>query len=316
MIFNTPDTLIKYIRNGLVEEQHFGYVLLLNKIHIVDRVGECGNYPFYMRSCAKPLQASLIIDFEMDKTFNMTEQEIALCCASHAGEPCHIETAKGLLEKLSLSESYLKCGIHAPLSKSAREQMLLDNEKPTVLHNNCSGKHIMMLGLCKMHHWSLTDYDNPEHPLQKLIKEKIYSLCELTKEYPVTTDGCGVPIYSMPLQNIAKGYLNMFCSKDYEKIKNAILHNPYIMGGEDRTDTKIIENSDHLIAKVGAGGLCVVVNTQTEEAMIVKISDCDMKAREIVVLDALRNTHWADIETDKTIRTIHGDIVGEIVTTL
>ena len=246
----------------------------------------------------------------------MTEEEIALCCASHAGEQCHIDVAKGLLEKLQLDESFLKCGIQMPLSKSAKEKMLLDDEQPTVLHNNCSGKHIMMLGLCKLHKWDLSNYDDPKHPLQQLIKEKIYDLCELRKEYPVTTDGCGVPIYSMPLQNMAKGYLNMFCSDDYKKIKNAILHNPYIMGGEDRTDTKIIENSENLIAKVGAGGLCIVANTETEEVLVVKIADCDMKARELVVLDALRNMHWADIQADFTIKTIHGKIVGEIVTTL
>lgn len=316
MIFNSPETLVKYIRDGLVEEQHFGYVLVLNKIHVIDRVGECGNYPFYLRSCAKPLQASLIIDMGMDEKYNMTEEEIALCCASHAGEQCHIDIAKRLMEKIGISESDLKCGIHAPLSKSAREKMLLNNELPSAIHNNCSGKHIMMLGLSRMNNWDLTTYDSPEHPLQKLIKEKIYCLCELKKEYPVTTDGCGVPIFAMPLQNMAKGFLNMFCSDKYIKIKNAILNNPYIMGGEDRTDTKIIENSENLIAKVGAGGLCIVVNTVTEEAMVVKISDCDMKAREIVVLEALRNMHWADIKSVTEIKTIHGDIVGHIVTCL
>lgn len=316
MIFNNPETLVKYIRDGLVEEQHFGYVLVLNRIHIIDRVGESGNYPFYLRSCAKPLQASLIIDSGMDKEYQMTDEEIALCCASHAGEQCHIDVARGLMTKIGIDESMLKCGIHAPLSKSACDKMLLNNETSTVIHNNCSGKHIMMLGLCKLNNWDLSTYDKPEHPLQMLIKEKIYSLCELKKEYPVTTDGCGVPIYAMPLQNMAKGFLNMFCSDKYSKIKNAILNNPYIFGGENRTDTKIIENSEGLIAKVGAGGLCVVVNTNTEEAMVVKISDCDMKAREIVTLDAIRNMHWADIKTDYEIKTIHGDIVGQIITTL
>lgn len=316
MIFNSPDTLIKYIRDGLVEEQHFGYVLVLNRIHVTDRVGESGNYPFYLRSCAKPLQASLIIDFGMDIAFEMSEEEIAICCASHAGEQCHIDIAKNLLKKIGVGEEKLKCGIHMPLSKSAQEKMLLDNEQPTVLHNNCSGKHIMMLGLCAMHGWSMENYDSCDHPLQKLIKEKIYDLCELKKDYPTTTDGCGVPIYSMPLENMCKGYLNLFCSNDYSKIKKAFLNNPYIIGGEDRTDTKIIENSNNLVAKVGAGGLCIVVNTDTEECLLVKISDCDMKAREIVTLDAIRNLHWADIETDKTIKTISGKVVGEITTIL
>lgn len=313
MIFNSPDTLVKYLRDGLVEEQHFGYMLVMNKIHVIERAGECGNYPFYLRSCAKPLQASLIVSFGMDEAYNMTEEEIALCCASHAGEQCHIDIAKSLMEKIGINENQLKCGVHAPLSKSAREKMLLDGEEYTTLHNNCSGKHIMMLGLCKLHNWDLETYDMPEHPLQKLIKEHIYQLCELKKEYPVTTDGCGVPIHAMPLENLGKGFLNLFCSKEYEKIKNAFLNNPYIIGGEDRLDTKIMFGAPNCIAKVGAEGLCIVVNTKTHDGFIVKILDSDMKAREFVVLSIINKLGWGHFEINRDIKTLHNDIVGQKV---
>lgn len=316
MMFNSPETLIKYVRDGLVEEQHFGYIMVLNRVHVVDRVGECGNYPFYLRSCAKPLQAALLIDFGLDSAYDMSEDEIAFCCSSHTGEHCHVEIAKSLLQKFGLKESDLLCGVREPVSVAAREELLLNNKKPTVLHNHCSGKHLMMLGLCLMHNWDLKDYNNPEHPLQQLIKERIYDLCELRKEYPVSTDGCGVPIYSMPLQNMGKGYLNLFCSDEYVKIRNAFLNNPYIIGGEDRTDTKIIENSDNLVAKVGAGGLCIVTNITTEECLVVKISDADIKAREYVTAAAIRNMQWAEIPLDYSIRTNSGKIVGERVTTL
>ena len=190
--------------------------------------------------------------------------------------------------------------------------MLLNGTAVNILQNNCSGKHIMMLGLSKMKNWDLETYYLPDHPLQKAIKEKIYGLCQLQKEYPVTTDGCGVPIVSMPLTNMLHGYLNLFCNPKYKKIKNAFLNHPYLIGGEDRTDTRIIENSEDIIAKVGAGGLCIVVNTKTEEAFAVKISDCDMKARELVVIQVLKNLHWADIEADADIKTINGKVVGKI----
>lgn len=117
---------------------------------------------------------------------------------------------------------------------------------------------------------------------------------------------------SMPLTNMLHGYLNLFCNPKYEKIKNAFLNNPYIIGGEDRSDTKIIENSKNIVAKVGAGGLCIVVNTQTEEAFVVKISDCNMQARELVVTKVLDNLHWTHIPQDTEIRTIHGQKVGDI----
>ena len=307
-----PELLLEYVRDGLCDEEHYGFIVLADKNRAFDFTGDSKNYPFYLRSCAKPLQASLIIDYGMDKFYDMTEDEIAICCASHAGEEIHVNTARKLLNKIGLDESFLKCGLHKPLSKTEQTKMLLNGTAVNILQNNCSGKHIMMLGLSKMKNWALETYYLPDHPLQKAIKEKIYGLCQLQKEYPVTTDGCGVPIVSMPLTNMLHGYLNLFCNPKYKKIKNAFLNHPYLIGGEDRTDTRIIENSEDIIAKVGAGGLCIVVNTKTEEAFAVKISDCDMKARELVVIQVLKNLHWADIEADADIKTINGKVVGKI----
>jgi L-asparaginase II len=309
-----PEKLVKYVRDGLVEQEHYGFIVLANREHAIDFTGDAKNYPFYLRSCAKPLQASLLIDYELDKI--LTEEEIAFCCASHAGEDVHVEIARNLLKKFELDESYLKCGLHKPLSKTKQTQMLLNGESESVLQNNCSGKHIMMLAVCKINGWDFASYDLAEHPLQITIKNKINELCEITKDYPQTKDGCGVPIMSMPLENMLKGYLNLFCDEKYKKIKSAFLNHPYIIGGENRTDTKIIENSSGLVAKVGAGGLCIVVNTNSEEAFVVKICDCDMKARELVVCQVLKNLKWADIKCDNTIKTLHGETVGEIVVSI
>ena len=307
-----PELLLEYARDGLVDQEHYGFIVLADKKRAFDFTGDAKNYPFYLRSCAKPLQASLLIDYEMDKFYDMTEEEIAICCASHAGEEIHVQTAFNLLNKIGLDESYLKCGLHKPLSKTEQTKMVLSGASEHPLQNNCSGKHVMMLGLCKMKGWDLATYDSPDHPLQVAIKKRIYELCKVAKEYPGTTDGCGVPIVSMPLTNMLHGYLNLFCNPKYEKIKNAFLNHPYIIGGEDRTDTKIIEYSENIVAKVGAGGLCVVVNTKTEEAFVVKIADCDMKARELVVCQILKNLHWAEIPMDVDIKTLHGQKVGEI----
>lgn len=311
-----PKLLVEYVRDGLVEQSHYGFIVLADKNRAFDFTGDSMDYPFYLRSCAKPLQASLIIDFGLDTHFDMTEEEIALCCASHAGEEIHVNTAVNFLRKIGLDESFLKCGLHKPISKKEQDKLLLSGKTENVFQNNCVGKHIMMLAICKMRNWDLASYDEPEHPLQIAIKEKIYELCHVTKKYPVTKDGCGVPIHSMPLKNMLHGYLNLFCNEKYEKITKAFRNNPYIIGGDNRLDTLIMQNSKNLVAKVGAGGLCIVVNLDEEEAFVVKICDCDMKARELVVTDTLKNLHWADIEVSKDIKTLHGDIVGQIRTLL
>ena len=297
--------LVQHIRNGLIEEDHDGYVL-------TTKLGYGTEYPYYLRSCAKPLQASLMIDYELDKKYNLTSEEIALCCASHAGEKCHTDIAERLLNKFGLKYEWLKCGLHKPLSRTRQDEMFMNKENITYFHNNCVGKHILFLALCKENNWDIKTYDKIDNPLQQEVKRKINELCEVQHQYPITSDGCGVPILSMPLSNMIRGFINLFCNKKYEKIKNAYIENPYIIGGENRLDTEIIQNSDGLIAKVGAGGLCIVVNIKEEDALIVKINDCNMDTRRLVVFEALNKLGWSDYKCDKKIKTLHDEIVGDI----
>lgn len=297
--------LTEHYRHGLIEEEHDGHVLTLTR-------GKDTGCPYYLRSCAKPLQASLLIDYELDKKYNLTGEEIALCCASHAGEKCHTDIAERLLNKFGIDYDSLKCGLHKPLSRTRQDEMLLNNEEMNYFHNNCIGKHLLFLVLCKENNLDISTYDSEKHPLQIEVKNKINTLCEVEQEYPITKDGCGVPILSMPLINMLKGFVNLFCDDKYYKIRNAFLENPYIIGGENRLDTEIIQNSNGLAAKVGAGGLCIVVNIKKHDGLIVKINDCNMDTRRLVVFEALNKLGWTDYQVSKDIKTLHGEKIGEI----
>ena len=187
--------------------------------------------------------------------------------------------------------------------------MLIDGRQPTSIHNNCSGKHIAFLILCKKNGWDLNTYYELNHPLQIEIKNKINSMCNVQKNYQVTTDGCGVPILSMPLKNMLYGYINL---TKYPQIINAIKNNPYIFGGENRTDTEIIQKTNNIIAKVGAGGLCIVLNYKEKKAFAVKINDCSTDARRFAVFEIINKLTWGNIEYDNTIKTLQGKIVGKV----
>ena len=299
-----PIKLVEHVRDGLVEQEHSGFVVLSLDGEIKE-FGDTLEYPFYLRSCAKPLQAALLIDEKLDEELGLTSEEIAIGCASHAGEDCHVQTAKSFMYKADICEGWIRCGLHTPLAKS------ITCGEPTVFHNNCCGKHILMLALAKHFGFDVNTYFEKDHPLQKIIKKKVYELCEYSADTPVTKDGCGVPIFSMPLKNMLKGYLNLFLNPAYLKIKNAFLNNPYIIGGEDRLDTKVMQGSAGCIAKVGAEGLCVVVNTLSKEGFIVNILDSDMPTREFVVLSLMNKLGWGHFEINKDIKTLHGDIVGK-----
>ena len=301
---------INYVRDGLVEEWHEGsaeFVLNLKRQEFDEfEEFEKKGYPFFLRSCAKPLQASLLADCHI----NLTKKELAFCSGSHIGEDYHLETARGIMKKYGLTESMLKCGIHAPLSRTQQERMLIQGIETTPIYNNCSGKHIGFLCICKRMGWDLKTYYLPEHPLQQAIKKKINKLCGIRNEYPMTTDGCGVPIVSMPLKNIAKGYIKL--NENYPDIIASIKAYPYIFGGAGRTDTEIVSNSDCLIAKVGAGGLCVVLNYKTNEAFALKINDSSYEARHAAAFEIIKMLDWANLEYNKQITTLRGKVLGEI----
>ena len=296
---------VEYVRDGLIEEVHVGVWVSAKPIKGFSPDNDHKD-PYFLRSCAKPLQASLLIDNKID----LTPEELAFCCASHAGEDCHIKVATKLLKKFKLKEEELKCGVHAPLSKGMQNRMIVRGDSPTVLHNNCSGKHIGFLAICDKNGWDMSSYDNPEHPLQKAVKEKIYTMCGVEKDYPMTTDGCGVPIVSMPLKNLAQGYVRLL---EYPQILQAIKANPYIFGGEGRTDTEIISKTENVIAKVGAGGLCAVLNVKECNAFVVKINDASMEARRFALLEIINRLGWGEIKYDNRIKTIAGKVVGQVV---
>ena len=58
------------------------------------------------------------------------------------------------------------------------------------------------------------------------------------------------------------------------------------------------------------------MNTEIEEAFVIKLCDEDLKAREIIAIDLINNLHWAKIEIPHTIETNNHEIIGEIVTLL
>lgn len=317
-------TLIKYKRSGLYEQEHNGLIVLVNEKKTVMKIGEDNSYPFFQRSCMKPLQAALLIDKGVDEAFEFDLREIAILSASHVGSQEHIEVVRGLLSKIGLDDSFLQCSAHKPICLEEQERLILENENYSAFHNNCSGKHAAMLALCIKMGWDLNSYLDEVHPLNKALIERVKELCEVQDIIvPVSKDGCGLSTLATTLDAMGKGFLNLFLNEKYHKIKEAFIKYPYLIGGHCRLDSEIINCSDgKLIAKVGAGGLCSIVNVDTKECLVVKIADTDMKARSLVVINSLIQLGWLDSQKvqaanisslyDINISTLNGEIIGEV----
>lgn len=316
-----PKLLLQETRSGLVELQYYGWIVFCDSSKNIKTYGETNQYPFFHRSCAKPLQAAIIKDFKTKEYYSLTDEEIAVCCGSHTGEPVHLEILRDILKKAGLTENDLKCPVIEPLNKDEQRKF----SKYSPLHNNCSGKHTLMLAVCRQMGWDLKSYLDKNHPLQKAVYEKIKTLCEEKNELPFTLDGCTSPNWATSLEGLTKGFYNLFCTPEYEDIKQALIKYPYLIGGKDRPDTQIMELNHKLIAKAGAGGLLSIVNTETNEVLTFKIIDADMKARSIIAIETMIKIGWLNINSidkklldnslNKNVTTETGEIVGEYKTT-
>lgn len=321
-----PALLIETTRSQLTETQHFGFILVVDKKEkILSKIGDDKNKNFWFRSAAKPFQASLIIKSGAYDKFNFTLEELAVCCASHTGTEEHTKTVQSVLNKIGLKETDLQCGIHDPLDKKTRDFFIKNNIEPSQLHNNCSGKHAGMLAVCKAKEWNTENYLELNHPLQKEIKTTVANFCNFDENSINTgTDGCSAPVHALPLYKMGIGFLNLFLNKDYENIKKAFQKNLFLIGGNERLDTEIIKAScGNLISKTAAGGLCVTINLEQEQALVIKILDADTTARSIATIEALKQLKWLSEDTleiqeiknlyDLKIKNLKNQPVGEII---
>ena len=123
----------------------------------------------WWRSAAKPFQALPLVEDGAADRFGLTEEELALVCASHSSEPRHLELIDRLLAKLEIGEESLACGTHTPLSPVVAGAVARGVASMTPRWSNCSGKHAGMLALAKHHRWPLAGYQSAGHPIQDRI---------------------------------------------------------------------------------------------------------------------------------------------------
>ncbi len=311
-----PELLIKITRGNNIETLHNGWICVLDKNKkVIYKKGDINNIVF-LRSTAKSIQAIPIIDYKI----NVTQNELAIICASHTGSSRHINLLKKIQKKFNLNINHLQCGIHSPLDDREKKRLIKEGLFPNVLHNNCSGKHLGMLAVCKKNAWETSNYLDPKHPLQKLIFNKIKKFSE-AKKIDIAIDGCSAPTFAMPIVNVAKTFSNFTNDKASIRIINAIKFNPYIIGGKGHIDSEIIKASSRkLISKVGADGIIIVAFNGN--CAVVKIADGSQKARSIVILSLLKKLGWLkenDIRNsglsklfDLKIKNLSNKIVGEV----
>ena len=333
-----PEPLVEVTRGGITESRHRGHIVAVEPDgKLIAHIGAPETVT-YLRSSAKPHQALPLITSGAADRFGFDEKEIALACASHSGEPIHVEVVTSMLKKIGLPPSALKCGTHEPFSAEVSRQMREKGEAPSVLQNNCSGKHAGMLALAQHLGASIETYDEPTNPVQLAIGETISDFSGIPiEDIAVGVDGCGVPVFGITVKAMALMYARLIVppvefddiTRDAcARIVSAMTRYPELIGGtSDRLDTEIMRAAPGLlVSKVGAEGVYTLGVLPSQDwprglGIALKIEDGDdHRARPTVVIESLRQLGILADESLEAVsryaffpvRNRHGDVVGEV----
>ena len=314
-------------RGALVESLHRVHAAAVNASG--ELIGSSNNPQLvtHWRSCAKPFQIMPLLEQGGFDTIGWGDDQLALACGSHGGEPEHVALARGMLASIGMEEGDLACGPHDPLSARGLKILRESGERPTRLHNNCSGKHSAMLARAHTAGWAPEGYERAEHPVQEEC------LAEVAKWSGVDAgsigraiDGCGVVVFALPLAGMARAYARLAdqARRSHEvpsRIVHAMQTRPFLVGGSDRFDSAIIEATDgRVVAKVGAEGVHSVAIIDEGIGIALKVECGAQRAQFPAVIAVLQ--HYGALPQElppplvefgyRQLRNTRGEVVGDI----
>jgi L-asparaginase II len=290
--------LVEVRRGEQVESFHRGAVALVNATG--DTLAAWGDVerPIFARSAVKMIQALPLIESGAAARFALSDAQIALACASHSGEPGHVLAVERWLSQLGLTAAALACGAHAPLDDKAARDLAANGERPTALHNNCSGKHAGFLTTARHVGAPVAGYVARSHPVQRMVTQALGDMteCDLNAA-PCGVDGCGIPAYALRLRSLALAMaklvsphgLNGARGAAVDRALTAVCAHPWLVGGTGRFDTRAISAApSRFVVKTGAEGVHVACIRATGLGIAVKIDDGARRAAELVMAVLLR----------------------------
>jgi len=269
--------------------------------------------PVYLRSAAKPFIAAAAVRAGVVERFGLTQPEVAVMCASHMGEPRHLETAASILAKIGASVDDLQCG-----------------GAPDALHNNCSGKHAGILALARLRGEPFAGYLDPAHPVQR----EILAFCErafadrFTPDR-IAVDGCGIPVFATTLVSAARGFARFATllglapddAAALRRVREAMLAEPWMVSGTGRFDTDLMSAAGGaIVAKGGAEGVHADALVELGAGLVLKTVDGAARAVPPAALALLARLGALDAGAAERLqgharpplRNVAGRVVGEL----
>ncbi|MFY3384970.1 asparaginase [Paracidovorax sp. MALMAid1276] len=297
--------LIESTRGDLAECQHWGAVAVTNRDgRVLARAGD----PYAMAFTRSTIKAFQALPFMMAggaRALGWGAAELAMLCASHSGEPMHVQQVERMLASVDQDYRVLQCGCHTPMF-AALGLPGLELPRGFVAderHHNCSGKHAGFVAHCALQGLPLADHLAPDHPLQQAVRSRVAQAVGLEpRQLAVGTDGCSAPNYAMPLAHLAQGYARLAggapdseLDESLTALADAMVSRPDLVSGTGRHDQDfMVAGRGDWVSKTGADGVQVVGSRSRGEALALKIMDGNMVAQVAAAVEVMDQLGWLD----------------------
>ncbi|MFW2355694.1 asparaginase [Hydrogenophaga sp.] len=292
-------------RGGHPENIHHGSLAVVNaQGQLLASVGDVGS-PLFTRSSLKPFQAMPLIAQAADR-YELTDADVALLCASHSGEPMHVERAAALLAKIGAGEPSLACGSHVPFFFSTNGVTPEPGTRFNRLHHNCSGKHTGMLLLAHALGTPQGGYLDTNHAVQQEIARSVSHFSGVPVDQLVRgTDGCSAPNYALPLRALAHAFARLTLAEPDPvygtaplRIARAMSRHPELVSGQGRNDLALMRaGRGDWVSKVGADGVQALASFSRGIGIAAKCSDGQLAPLMVACVSALEQLGWLDDES-------------------
>lgn len=275
-------------RGGIVESRHTGSYVATDAEGLDILAAGNIDAPVFPRSAVKAFQCLPVIESGAADRFGFTDEEIALACSSHNGEPDHVRVARAMLAKCGETEDHYECGAHWPISLDSHNAAARVGADPLQVHNNCSGKHAGMLALARHLGADHHDYVKIGHPVQRAIAAAMGEMCGLDlARQPVGIDGCSVPTWAIPLRNLAEAFARLCARPAGQRIIAAVRAHPFMVAGTGRFDTELMQAVPRVFAKTGAEGVYCACVPHAGVGIALKCDDGAGRAAEMALANVL-----------------------------
>ena len=274
--------LAEYVRDGVVESVHRGYLVALNADGSVNLALGDSNHLIFPRSTVKSIQGAAMVRAGL----KLEPRLLALGCSSHSGSAEHIAAVREILAFAKLDETALQCMLDKPLGDAERRAW--GDAPATRIAMNCSGKHAAMLLTCITNGWPIENYLDPTHPLQVAIKSELESLAGESITL-TSTDGCGAPLFLLSLMGLARAIRAITISTDpvHQSVIKASRQFPQMVAGSGRLTTQMIEAVPGLYMKDGAEAV-EVASMPDGRTLVFKVSDGSLRPFRVLVHAGLK----------------------------